>query len=689
MTHIDYSNTATATTMSNSSSSIISSSPSATPAQLNSLSTPPSYSTPASSQIPSSNLPRSQPQPQAQPPPSYSSSNAVHPPISRAKNIPNRVKKYHARSITGCLTCRKRRVKCDETKPSCQNCGIRNRLCVYPEQVQASSPASSSSSSNVNPATPLTPVPSLTGANEISSRLARTIRPPTSYVTGGIPNPSDYSLVRDSSARPSPGGAPANESHLNDNAAPLDRTRTMPVFPDPLPQFGDLSPYFPTMEQQSLFQHYIQNVASQLCLLPTHPDDNQWIRYHARFAFQTPAGVNDCEDALRSALMSMSALDIGHKFVVMNEGWSSNPLTSPIYPVNGFENSFLQLSHERRKESLTNLQRALDLRAGRLSSPDADLIFAAVLCLITRDRLAAQQDWQESLRIAQRTIQELGGVSKYLDPAEPSRLFLIEQIASLEVMTSLTSDESTVFLKPWDEWWYSLMDTSLSAKDDGVKQTFGLHRGMIDMLARMTRIEDKRRHLELQTHSKILLLEEGASIRPTGLTDEQDEMRLWAEASARALLQEIPMWRSAYNDEEKDCGILVDTGIREDVPALMNQIYACVADLYTNSVIFQKPPNHPSLEYPMLMILDLCERSVKAHGTKGLLAPLIMATFPARGQVRNRIRNLFSSITATHKFDLAAVEKLASHLWFLGDAGLAPKDWQLFLKSVGCFGWTF
>ncbi|KAK0504799.1 hypothetical protein EDD18DRAFT_1126419 [Armillaria luteobubalina] len=33
----------------------------------------------------------------------------------------------HTRSRTGCLTCRRRRVKCEETKPTCRNC-IRDSL---------------------------------------------------------------------------------------------------------------------------------------------------------------------------------------------------------------------------------------------------------------------------------------------------------------------------------------------------------------------------------------------------------------------------------------------------------------------------------------------------------------------------------------------------------------------------------
>ncbi|KAJ5234960.1 uncharacterized protein N7469_004128 [Penicillium citrinum] len=35
------------------------------------------------------------------------------------------------RVTTGCQTCRARRVKCDESKPSCNNCGKKHRTCVY------------------------------------------------------------------------------------------------------------------------------------------------------------------------------------------------------------------------------------------------------------------------------------------------------------------------------------------------------------------------------------------------------------------------------------------------------------------------------------------------------------------------------------------------------------------------------
>ncbi|KAH6644280.1 hypothetical protein C7974DRAFT_17902 [Boeremia exigua] len=41
------------------------------------------------------------------------------------------VKKFHRKSRNGCSTCRVRRVKCDEEKPSCSNCRRKDSNCIY------------------------------------------------------------------------------------------------------------------------------------------------------------------------------------------------------------------------------------------------------------------------------------------------------------------------------------------------------------------------------------------------------------------------------------------------------------------------------------------------------------------------------------------------------------------------------
>lgn len=46
---------------------------------------------------------------------------------------PVRKRAFSKRSKTGCLTCRARRIKCDECKPICKNCAKSNRCCNFPD----------------------------------------------------------------------------------------------------------------------------------------------------------------------------------------------------------------------------------------------------------------------------------------------------------------------------------------------------------------------------------------------------------------------------------------------------------------------------------------------------------------------------------------------------------------------------
>ncbi|KAI2633629.1 hypothetical protein GGS26DRAFT_554107 [Hypomontagnella submonticulosa] len=43
-----------------------------------------------------------------------------------------KIRRPHRKSRTGCIACKKRRIKCDEEKPTCAYCKIRSEPCVYP-----------------------------------------------------------------------------------------------------------------------------------------------------------------------------------------------------------------------------------------------------------------------------------------------------------------------------------------------------------------------------------------------------------------------------------------------------------------------------------------------------------------------------------------------------------------------------
>ncbi|KAG7700161.1 hypothetical protein KL930_000848 [Ogataea haglerorum] len=50
---------------------------------------------------------------------------------SRVPKRPGAKRKFHKKSRKGCATCKKRRVKCDETRPVCGNCDRMGIQCVY------------------------------------------------------------------------------------------------------------------------------------------------------------------------------------------------------------------------------------------------------------------------------------------------------------------------------------------------------------------------------------------------------------------------------------------------------------------------------------------------------------------------------------------------------------------------------
>ncbi|KAF1921390.1 hypothetical protein BDU57DRAFT_489117 [Ampelomyces quisqualis] len=55
-------------------------------------------------------------------------------------------KKPHRKSRGGCLTCKRKKVKCDEAQPACGYCALRSLDCEYPTEMKSRSPSTSSES---------------------------------------------------------------------------------------------------------------------------------------------------------------------------------------------------------------------------------------------------------------------------------------------------------------------------------------------------------------------------------------------------------------------------------------------------------------------------------------------------------------------------------------------------------------
>ncbi|PPQ62944.1 hypothetical protein CVT24_006184 [Panaeolus cyanescens] len=67
------------------------------------------------------------------PPPTNAPIHIVPPP--QRSEVAARKRPKYTRSKTGCMTCRVKKIKCDETKPNCMRCTHGSRECSWPEGV--------------------------------------------------------------------------------------------------------------------------------------------------------------------------------------------------------------------------------------------------------------------------------------------------------------------------------------------------------------------------------------------------------------------------------------------------------------------------------------------------------------------------------------------------------------------------
>ncbi|KIM91874.1 hypothetical protein PILCRDRAFT_51 [Piloderma croceum F 1598] len=113
-------------------------------------------------------------------PPSHIPNNAhILPPMPREDNAQRKRPKY-TRSKTGCLTCRAKKIKCDESKPTCIRCTHGQRDCTWPETV----PVASDSTSQMSTADNFDCLPSTaecSGISDASSPPTRNHTPPIGH----------------------------------------------------------------------------------------------------------------------------------------------------------------------------------------------------------------------------------------------------------------------------------------------------------------------------------------------------------------------------------------------------------------------------------------------------------------------------------------------------------------------------
>ncbi|KAB5523859.1 hypothetical protein GE09DRAFT_1194821 [Coniochaeta sp. 2T2.1] len=168
------------------------------------------------------------------------------------------------RTKTGCLTCRKRRIKCDEAHPKCNNCHKSKRECLGYDPIFKSQPTP-----QTNPPAPvrIQPAPSPTN-NTTPSATPSLVSPPAATATSPVPFsaatvPNNYAPAVD----PSPASATNYPTRIDPSLrgidpaprgyepapqprAPEAASRTVePAHPGVDPQYRSTDPSFRSVEQ--------------------------------------------------------------------------------------------------------------------------------------------------------------------------------------------------------------------------------------------------------------------------------------------------------------------------------------------------------------------------------------------------------------------------------------------------------
>ena len=91
---------------------------------------------------------------------------------------------------------------------------------------------------------------------------------------------------------------------------------------------------------------------------------------------------------------------------------------------------------------------------------------------------------------------ETGKPSKKKEVSVPR--FLLEQLATRDVFGSLTTGEEPAIIKGWSPWFLELGETgSCDWEWESVERMFGLSRGMVDLIARISSLVARKRKLGL------------------------------------------------------------------------------------------------------------------------------------------------------------------------------------------------
>ncbi|ORY33748.1 fungal-specific transcription factor domain-domain-containing protein, partial [Naematelia encephala] len=428
-----------------------------------------------------------------------------------------RRQKYQ-RTRTGCLSCRARRIKCDEEHPVCRRCTIAKKTCHYPDEESAEGGSRRGSKDGLGHGSRSSSSDSTRSVDEVKvergkGKVKAEVDDTSALLddanlldpfkqgaqmyesTGGIVQPGDVNWDSsfignyDPVEMPFPGPETAemavtavidvaeNTSKSMNAATGIARWGAMGSGPMlATPNF--LLPWFPTAEERSLILHYCANAADLMMAIPSGL--NPMLAINLPLALDSPRGMNPSADALRVTLLGIGAV---HQAFLLARSGMSTPQTAAMF----------QYASNLRDTAKEMVRRAV-LEGGGAKS---DAALGAGTALATIDIFFGGGGWLENFSLAKDMVAFRGGPAEMLKASQPTQLaegvtvsparLMLEILTIYETFGCLTTgQEPTLISDKWEDWWY--VGSRSTYEEHSVEKQFGMSRVMVHLFSRLARL---------------------------------------------------------------------------------------------------------------------------------------------------------------------------------------------------------
>ncbi|RDX55109.1 hypothetical protein OH76DRAFT_1339762 [Lentinus brumalis] len=653
--------------------------------------------------------------------------HVVAPSTMRQDPASQRKRPKYTRSKTGCLTCRAKKIKCDETKPTCVRCSHGQRECTWPEGV----PTRKKPTPRREPPSPVDSFetrPSTAGSSGVSESATPPTRGPSPSRRGepiemGIPpmvsrRSSDHNVhipvqVNDSRR---PAVAPISTSS---HGYPMHSNNThLSAIPEIAASYTSQHPQYLHSYPAPSHHHYSQSHSTSLPRITSHHDHHNHHNHHSRGTesaspdsqwsspqlltpvdpiepyFPTPQERNlirhYCDNAL-SIIMAYPSenpvLAANFQFLfdgVRGTDSAVESLRSALLGVAAVHQSFLlsrsgvstlasdealRVADSFRAKSKHLLVAACATREG--CHNDAALASAVAIALI--DIFSGGRNWANSLDFAKNLVRSRGGPglllarSKGVKPNAVTGVsrtrLLLEIVAVYELFGCIARGTAPTLLNI-DCWW--LTKTNPQDNVSYIDKVFGMSREFILALAQVVTLVSRVLHPPTSKVTEITQELEG---------DPRSENVAQAR-EAEILYQTLENWpntNAAGNLHER-----VRAG---------NCIYQHTAQIILLRDVLKAHPSDALVQEHASTVLALCMDCGQSRMGVDLTWPVIIAGSQLYGADRSQVLSIFElfrygpELVLSCCYEIETSEFIVRQVWQRLDANHPKADWRAVMRD--------